>query len=710
MTSHIANHTDCVVHASRLPEYRFPFGARKTGDYVDLSIDAAVKVDEIVLCYAYGLYGLSYNELRLRKSETVPDRWCCRLRMPAEPGLLFYWFCLRSRHADIESIVDPQCHDYLYRNYDEDRTYLYYVASWEGEDGKGKFAFSAPRVGVDEEKYPHAFQITVYEKDFTTPDWMKGAVMYQIFPDRFFRGSDYSFEAMLKTGESRPERIFHEDWYEDVDIDGKPETGYLACDFYGGTLRGIAEKAEYLRSLNIDVLYLNPICEARSNHRYDTADYLNVDAILGGKEGYKAFSKTMKENQIRYIVDGVFSHTGADSRYFNKYGRYPEAGAYSAFAEGKESRFASWYGFWRGENKEVLYDSWWGFPELPNVKEDDLSYRDYILGPDGVVNHWIRGGASGVRLDVSDELPDSFLREMRSCVKEASSGDAVVLGEVWEEVTTKISYGNYRDFAFGRTHDTVMGYPFREAVLSFLRGDTDARTFSLTMEMYRENLPDQMYYCMMNLISSHDVPRAITELVGVPDPGSREEQKKIQLTKSMRSRGAAFLKLAFAIQMLYPGCPCTYYGDEIGMDGYRDPFNRRTYPWGKETPMQQKLLSDFRNLSALRREYEVLRRGEIGMLVAEGDDLIFSRFLDQDGKDHFGKECAGAKKILCILNRSDKMKMLVRFDKTGEIHSLDHIPDVFSGEGDVASVVSTTADPVEQVEVRPLSVCIYVEE
>ena len=710
MTSRIANHTDCVVHCSRLSQYRSPFGALETGAYVDLSIDASVSVDEIVLCYAYGLYGLSYNEIRCQKSESTPDRWHCRLRMPAEPGLLFYWFCLRGSDADIEAIVDPQYHDLLYRKYEERRTYLYYVASWEGADGKGKFAFSAPQVGVYEEKYPHAFQITVFEKGFVTPDWMKGAVMYQIFPDRFFRGTDYSYEEMLKTGNTRPERIFHEDWYEDVDIEGKPETGYLACDFYGGTLMGIAEKTDYLKSLHVDVLYLNPICEARSNHRYDTADYLNVDSILGGKKGYKAFSAKMKESGIRYIVDGVFSHTGADSRYFNKYGRYEVPGAYSAFVEGKNSPYASWYAFRKGLDGEVEYDSWWGFPELPNVKEDDLSYRDYILGPDGVVSRWIRGGADGVRLDVSDELPDSFLREMRSRVKEASGGEAVLLGEVWEEVTTKISYGSYRDFAFGRTHDTVMGYPFREALISFLRGDTDAHTWCLTMEKYRENLPDQMYYCMMNLISSHDVPRAITELVGAPDPGSREEQRKLHLTKHMKSRGAALLKLAFAIQMMYPGCPCTYYGDEIGMDGYRDPFNRRTYPWEKETGFQKDLLSDYRKLSALRDKYEILRCGEIRMILSEGDDLIFERYADEQGRDHFGRVCNGPKKVLCILNRSDRIKMSVRFDKDAQIISREHIPDVFSGSGEVNLAVSTEGNRADKVEVRPLSVCILAVE
>ena len=708
MTSRIAKNSDCVVHCSRLAEYRTPFGAQKTGGYVDLYIDVTVPVDQIVLCYAYGLYSLSYNELRMKKYESVPDRWHCRLRMPSEPGLLFYWFCLRSSAEDIERIVDPECHDLLYRKYDESRTYLYYVACWEGEDGKGKFAFSAPRVGVEEEKYPHAFQITVYEDGFVTPDWMKGAVMYQIFPDRFYRGSDYSFSAMEETGKSRPERIFHEDWNEDVDIEGKPETGYLACDFYGGTLKGIAEKADYLKTLNIDVLYLNPICEARSNHRYDTADYLNVDPILGGKSGYKAFSAVMKENNIRYILDGVFSHTGADSRYFNKYGRYEAPGAYSAFAEGKNSDYSSWYAFYRNENGDVAYDSWWGFPELPNTKEDDLSYREYILGPNGVIANWIRGGASGVRLDVSDELPDSFLREMRSAVKKASDGNALVLGEVWEEVTTKISYGNYRDFAFGRTHDTVMGYPFREALLSFLKGETSARTWSLTMEKYRENLPDQMFYCMMNLISSHDVPRAITMLAGAPDPGNREAQKELRLTKHMKSRGAALMKMAFALQMTYPGCPCTYYGDEIGMDGYRDPFNRRTYPWGKVSEWQMNILSTYRELSSLRSRYEVLRCGEVKILYADGDDLVFERSLDSMGKDHFGKLCSGPKKVLCIMNRSDKIKMLVQLDGETGLKSIEHIPEIFTESGETGCLVIGQDQNEEKVEIHPLSAMICI--
>lgn len=705
MASNLLLVDDCIVHRSRVSEYRAPFGACATGEYVELSIDVHVQVQEVVLCYAYGLYSLTYSELQLTKSKDYPDRWTGRLRMPAEPGLLFYWFCLRSSNEEIESFVDPAYHEMLYRQYDEGRTYLYYVASWEGQDGEGEISFIAPRVGVEEEKYPHAFQITVYEEGFTTPDWMKGAVMYQIFPDRFFRGSDYSFVEMKKTGENRPERLFHEDWNEDVDIVGTPETGYLACDFYGGTLRGIAEKADYLRSLNVEVLYMNPICEARSNHRYDTADYLNVDPILGGIQGYKAFSQTMKEKEIKYIVDGVFSHTGADSKYFNKYGRYPGVGAFAACKHGERSQYSSWYGCRRTQDGSVAYDSWWGFTELPNVREDDLSYRDYILGPQGVVASWIAGGASGVRLDVSDELPDSFLREMRKCVKKASDGQAVILGEVWDEATNTISYGNYRDFAFGRNHDTVMGYPFREALLRFLKGEDDARRWSLTMERYREDYPDQMYYCMMNLISSHDMPRAITVMAGYPDPGDRDLQKDLHLPPKSEKRAAALMKLAFAIQMTYPGCPCTYYGDEIGMDGYRDPFNRRTYQWENQKKWQKGLFKDYQQISGLRKKYPVLRCGEFRVLYAEGDILIIERYLNENQKDHFGVVCEGPRRILCIVNRCDKMSTLVHSSVNGTI-TLSQAEGENDGMGSVQILEYDEQQQLMEVEVAPLSVSI----
>ena len=257
------------------------------------------------------------------------------------------------------------------------------------------------------------------------------------------------------------------------------------CDFYGGSLKGIVEKLDYLKELGINVLYLNPIFEARSSHRYDTADYLNVDPILGGTPAFMSLENACRERGIKIILDGVFSHTGADSKYFNKFDRYEGVGAYKAFNEGEESRYRSWYNFFRNPDGSVGYDSWWGFPDLPNINEDDLSYRNFIFGKDGVVDVWTSRGASGFRLDVSDELPDSFIRQMRQTVKEKTGGEGAVIGEVWEDASNKCSYGSYRDFMLGNTHDAVMGYTFRHILLDFLCGYIDADIANSRFEGFR---------------------------------------------------------------------------------------------------------------------------------------------------------------------------------------------------------------------------------
>ncbi|HPE39000.1 MAG TPA: glycoside hydrolase family 13 protein [Bacillota bacterium] len=670
MIPSIALDPNRVVHCSRDKIYREPFGALKTSTYVDIVLHVSCRIRTVKFCYSYGLYDFSYNEMTMIPMEDNPERYHVRLRTPSEVGILYYWFCIKGSLSDIEALVVPELRESIPRHPSTGEAYLYYVSSWGNYHGRGKFSFSPARVGAHEDRYPHAYQITVYDKNFVTPEWMKGAMMYQIFPDRYARDTGFSFDAMCHKVE-KTERIYHNDWYEDVDINGKPETGYLACDFFGGSLRGIAEHIEDIKKLSVDVLYLNPICEARSNHRYDTADYMNVDPILGGNEAFEYLAAVTKENNIAIILDGVFSHTGADSCYFNKFERYKEPGAFHAAKDGAESRFGSWYSFYRDDSGKLSYDSWWGFPDLPNVNENDLSYRDYILGPKGVLRKWLASGASGIRLDVSDELPDSFIREVRTCVKDASDGNAVVLGEVWEDATNKVSYGNYRDFAFGRTHDTVMGYPFREQVIAFLAGYESANEWNIKMAAARERYPDEMYYCMMNLISSHDVPRAITALAGDKDVSSREAQKATVLTPEQYTKGMALMRLAFAIQVGYIGCPCIYYGDEIGMQGYRDPFNRRTYPWGREDDAQKAQLAFMQTLAALRRNHPVLKTGEYRTLLAKGDMLIFDRYLHANRTDHFGNVITdGARKIVFIINRSENTDIILARgggDKSGAI-------------------------------------------
>ena len=642
------------LHASRDLEYRTPFGAQPTDEEVTIRFDASKESREVTFCYSYGLYGFSYHEEPMRRIKYNGNvkgtaRYETRLMLPHEPGLVFYWFRFKieeevySDDGDTEPVTEIHT--------------KYYVMEGDTEDGSGKLYHEPPRIGADEDKYPYAWQITTYVRDYKTPDNMKGAMIYQIFPDRFARDKDFTCERMMNAS-PREERVYHEDWYEDVDIKGKPSTGYLACDFFGGSLKGIEEHLDYIKSIGIDIIYLNPIFEARSSHRYDTADYLNVDPMLGGNEAFASFKNACEQRGIRIILDGVFSHTGADSRYFNKFGRYKGVtGAFEAYEKGKESPYRSWYNFYKNEDGYTVYDSWWGFPDLPNVDENDLSYRRFIFDDCGVVDTWMGRGASGLRLDVSDELPDSFIRQMRDTIKSKTNGEGMLVGEVWEDASNKCSYGSYRDFMLGRTHDSVMGYTFRTAALEFLQGYVSAKVFNARLEGYRERYPMESYYCIMNLLSSHDVPRVYTMMSKPCDTDNKEDQQKICVPPEDESKCADLCKLGVALQIGYIGASCIYYGDEILMNGYKDPFNRRTYPWGKVSREGSEHLEYVRKLSDLRVKNQVLRTGFYRTLYTDEDVIVFERFLDNENRDAFGNSVMpsqGARKVVVFINRGHK--------------------------------------------------------
>ena len=631
------------IHASRLPEYRQPFGARPCASYVDIFFDTYKDASNVTFCYTYGLYNFTYHEEPMYSVSGL-GRYHVNLMLPSEPSILFYWFRFNCP-GNLEDLPEGLKTDSPVQT-------LYYGAGMDTKDGEGTLYTEPPKVGVDEEKYPFAFQITVYNRDFTTPEFLKGAMIYQIFPDRFARDSAFDYQKLINT-DNRTERIYHEDWYEDVDTKGKPETGYLACDFYGGSLKGIEEKLDYLKELGINVLYMNPIFEARSSHRYDTADYLNVDPVLGGTAAFMSLQNACREKGIRIILDGVFSHTGADSRYFNKFDRYEGVGAYKAFNEGEESRYRSWYNFFRNSDGSVGYESWWGFPDLPNINEDDLAYRNFIFGKDGVVDTWLSRGASGFRLDVSDELPDSFIRQMRQTVKDKTDGEGAVIGEVWEDASNKCSYGNYRDFMLGNTHDSVMGYTFRHILLDFLSGYIDADIANTRFEGFRERYPEQAYYSMMNLVSSHDVPRIMTMLSRPEDTDDRDIQRGFKVDSRYYDSVSSLSKMAFAFQTCYIGASCIYYGDEILMEGYKDPFNRRTYPWNRIDRKQQESLAFFKRIARIRTENQCLKTGYYKTLMAEGGTFAFVRFL-KEGRDAFGKDSDGSRAVVFVMNRSDK--------------------------------------------------------
>ena len=432
------------------------------------------------------------------------------------------------------------------------------------------------------------WQITVYEKALV-PDWWKDAVVYQIFPDRFAREADWQpREPAYHKG---THRFLIRDWNTPVFYPRAADNSVSSWPFWGGTLRGITEKLPYLRSLGITALYLNPIFEAVSNHRYDTADYTKIDPLLGPEEDFRELCTKAEEMDIRIVLDGVFNHTGNDSVYFDAYGNY-----------GTRGQYRHWFRF--GSQYKHGYECWWDFESLPNVEENDPSYREFICGEDGVVRRWLRAGASGWRLDVADELPDSFIRDIRTAMK-AEKPDSVLMGEVWEDATNKISYGELREYFLGHELDATMHYPFRDIVLDFLLRRDDALGSAERLWTIKENYPPENLLAVMNLIGSHDRERTLT------------------LLKKDRAK----LELAFFLQFVLPGVPCVYYGDEAGMTGGADPYNRGTFPWGKE---DESLIGLLRRLTAMYREHPALRGGEYEPLSFGRDVLGCRRWNDQE--------------------------------------------------------------------------------
>lgn len=451
------------------------------------------------------------------------------------------------------------------------------------------------------------WQLSVYAKNFSTPDWLKGGVFYQIFPDRFYNSGQK--KKNIPEGRKLRDDIFGEPEWKPTK-DGK----VLNNDYFCGDLKGIEQKLDYIESLGVTCIYLNPIFEAQSNHRYDTADYSKIDPLLGTEKDLKSLCEKAKSKGISIILDGVFSHTGDDSIYFNKYGRYNTVGAFQS----KASPYYSWYKFIDYPND---YHSWWGISILPEVKEESPEFIEFIAGKKGIARKWLKCGVRGWRLDVADELPDEFLDAFRSAVK-AENPEALVLGEVWEDASNKFSYGQRRRYFGGKQLDSVMNYPFAEAIISFIRtGEVEG--FSEKIITILENYPKCAVDVLMNHIGTHDTMRAITQLVGEScEYRDRNWQSGRVLSEEKYGLGIKLMKLAAVIQFTLPGVPCIYYADEAGMQGYKDPFNRYCYPWGKEN---KDLLCFYQALGKMRKECECLKDGEFSTVSEMLGCLAFTR-------------------------------------------------------------------------------------
>ena len=480
--------------------------------------------------------------------------------------------------------------------------YVFRLTRWDGTlSYLGKNGLRPDRDGAER------WQLTVYE-DTGTPDWFGRGVTYQIFPDRFRRTGTPDVSGMVGR------RWLHESW-DDQPVFRPDEDGQITNrDFFGGSLAGITEKLDYLQSLSVTTLYLNPIFEAASNHRYDTADYRAIDPLLGDEETFRTLCREAHKRGMRVMLDGVFNHTGSRSRYFNADGFYPELGA----AQSQDSPYYDWYSFhpWPTD-----YDAWWGVKTLPAVNEQRPAYRQFIFkGEDSVVRHWLRCGADGWRLDVADELPGDFIAGIRRAIEDEKP-DGYLLGEVWEDGSNKIAYSQRRRYLLGRETHGLMNYPFRTALLRWLGGG-DAAEFRESMETLQANYPPAAFYGAMNFLGTHDTPRILTLLGADHVPAAKEERAAYAPSPAQLARGRAKLRLAGMLLYAFPGSPTLFYGDEAGMQGFEDPLNRGTYPWGRE---DVGLLDFFRALGRLRRERQSLQTGTLTYVYAQGGGLVIAR-------------------------------------------------------------------------------------
>ncbi|MGP1585337.1 MAG: 4-alpha-glucanotransferase [Schwartzia sp. (in: firmicutes)] len=577
-----------AAHHSQDAAYRFPPGARPAGTPLWLGIRVASQkaAAGVVRVWRdgegeriYELSPVSAGEGAIFLGATI--------LLPPESGLVWYYFILT-----IEGET------------------LYYGNNGALLGGEGVLA----------KEPPPSFQITVYDRGADTPAWFRRAVLYQIFPDRFFRGG--------RTWPEKPGAVFHSSWQDAPQYYKDETTGeILAYDFFGGDIAGIRAKLSYLADLGISALYLNPIFEAESNHRYDTGDYKKIDPMLGTEEEFRDLCDAARVMGIRILLDGVFSHTGSNSRYFNRLGRYSGVGAYQS----KDSPYYAWYDF---TDYPDAYRSWWGVTTLPNVKETEPSYMDFMIrDADSVLRHWLSAGASGWRLDVIDELPpafsQAFYREMKAC-----DPDAVLIGEVWEDASHKTAYGRQRAYFSGHEIDGAMNYPFRSAVLDFLLGKIDGGEAERRLASLRENYPPHNLYASMNLLGSHDVERLLTVLGEAPSPEGMSQRARAayRLPTEAAAMGKARVSLAILWQMTYPGVPSVYYGDEIGMEGYRDPYNRAPYDWAGGDGALRDLT---RRAIHLRRDHPALSTGEYIPLHGEGAVYAYARVI-RGGQDVFG--------------------------------------------------------------------------
>ena len=384
------------------------------------------------------------------------------------------------------------------------------------------------------------------------PDWVKDAVFYQIFPERFANGDTTNDPAGILPWGATP----------------------TSRSYFGGDLRGIIDHLDYIAGLGCNALYLNPIFESNSNHKYHATDYLKIDPHFGDEETFRTLVDECHARGVRIILDGVWNHTGVQFFAFDDIRKH-----------GADSRYVKWYNIYSfpvGPPSKPNYECWWGYGDLPKLMTGNPEVRDYLFD---VTRHWMSFGIDGWRLDVPNEIPHPFWVEWRHLVKEINP-DAYIVGEIWDDATPWLQ---------GDQFDGVMNYRFRNACVDFFaRGTMSVQAFDDSLARVRDEYPDDVPYAVQNLLGSHDTERFLTLCNGNTDR----------------------LQLAWLMQMTSVGAPMVYYGDEVGMTGGKDPLCRGTMVWDRRK-QNTLLLTTMKNLIALRNRYAVLRRGTSATLHAD---------------------------------------------------------------------------------------------
>ncbi|MBQ3053562.1 MAG: glycoside hydrolase family 13 protein [Clostridia bacterium] len=595
-----------ILFNSRNIEYKKPFGCLKRGENCFLRIDipSKCKTKKVKVC----IFDEDGFEMRvpfnLYKTENDYEIYNCSFSL-FKTGLYFYYF---------------------------------FIETTEG-------CFSLHKKGEHTNIAEGDFwQITCYNEYYDTPKDFKGRVMYQIFPDRFAISGECDLKDKLTPF------VIHESTDQLPVYTPNSQGKYLNNDFFGGNLNGIASKIPYLKELGIGVIYLNPIFMAFSNHRYDTADYKRVDPMLGTEKDFKELCKKAHQNNIKIILDGVFSHTGSNSIYFDKENIFG-TGAVSQ----ENSPYKNWFMF---ESYPDKYTSWWGIDTLPCVDELNPDYMNYIIyDDDSVIKHWLRLGADGFRLDVVDELPDEFVLALKNEMKDFKP-DALLIGEVWEDASNKISYSKRRKYFTDSELDSVMNYPFRNAVIGFVSGGISGEEFKEQIMTIVENYPKEVLDCTMNMLSTHDTPRILSCLGVEQRPYNKEELAHYVIPN--KEEAVFKVKLASLLQFTLPGMPCIYYGDEIGMEGFEDPLCRGFFKWKDKN---EDLLEFFKKLTKLKNDNPSIKMGNINFLKIENALTYIREFNGEKIGIYVGESTKDFNNILLEVSYGNKSGVIYKIDE-----------------------------------------------